>query len=151
MPKTRFQSFIFSIMMVFIMVFSMTAYTLSLKLGMLNTNILILALKEMWLEYVIVFCLIFFIVSHNSKKLAFKTFHPNNYHPVITRSAIQCFTVCQIVPIITLFARIVHNGFRNDWLFQWLKLAVICFPMALCLQLFIAGPVVRFIFNKIFN
>lgn len=150
MPKTRFQSFIFSIMMVFVMVFSMTTYTLSLNLGMFNSNVFILAFKEMWVEYVVVFCLIFFIISHSSKKLAFKAFHPSNYHPIITRSAIQCFTVCQIVPLITLFARIVHNGWTHDWLFQWIKLAVICFPMALCLQLFIAGPIVRFIFNKIF-
>lgn len=59
MPKTKFQSIIFTLIMVFCMVFCMTCYTIALKMGGLTSQVFLLAIKEMWLEYVIVFCLIF--------------------------------------------------------------------------------------------
>ncbi len=110
-----------------------------------------LAVKEMWLEYLVVFCLIFFVITNIANKLAFRIIHAGSLPPIFTILAIQCFTVCQIVPVITLFATLVHNGITQNWFCQWLQLAVICFPMALCTQIFFAGPFVRFIFRKIFK
>lgn len=60
-------------------------------------------------------------------------------------------TVCQIVPVITLFATLVHGGLTANWFFQWIRLAVICFPMALCAQVFYIGPFVRLIFRTLFK
>ena len=151
MPKTKFQSIIFSILMVFVMVYIMTIYTISLKFGSLNYEVFYLAIKEMWLEYLVVFCLIFFLITNTAKKLAFRIIQPGSMPPIFTILSIQCFTVCQIVPIITLFATLVHNGLTRDWFCQWLQLAVLCFPMALCTQLFFAGPLVRLIFRTIFK
>ena len=45
----------------------------------------------------------------------------------------------------------MDNGITPDWFFQWIKLAVICFPMALCIQVFFAGPLVRFVFRALFK
>lgn len=151
MPKTKFQSIIFTALMVFFMVYCMTTYTITLKFGALSYQVFYLALKEMWIEYVIVFCLIFFIITNTAKKLAFKTINPNNVQPIFIIIIIQCFTVCQIVPAITLFATFFHNGITANWFCQWIQLAVICFPMALCTQLFFVGPLVRFIFRTIFK
>lgn len=127
MPKTKFQSIVFTALMVFSMVYCMTVYTVALKFGGLGYQVFSLAIKEMWLEYIVVFCLIFLVL------------------------AIQCFTVCQIVPVITLFATLEHNGISSQWFCQWIQLAVICFPMALCLQVFFVGPLVRLIFRTIFK
>ena len=44
-----------------------------------------------------------------------------------------------------------NNGITPDWFFQWLKLAVVCFPMALCTQIFFVGPLVRLVFRTIFK
>ena len=152
MPKTKFQSVIFTAMMVFCMVFCMTVYTISLKSGVLNLQTFSLAIREMWLEYIVVFCLIFFVITNTSKKLAFRTIRPDdNLQPIFIILTIQCFTVCQIVPVITLFATLIHNGITQDWFFQWIKLAVVCFPMALCTQIFFVGPLVRLIFRTIFK
>lgn len=151
MPKTKFQSIIFTGLMVFVMVYCMTVYTISLKSGALNYYVFYLAVKEMWLEYLVVFCLIFFVITNIANKLAFRIIHAGSLPPIFTILAIQCFTVCQIVPVITLFATLVHNGITQNWFCQWLQLAVICFPMALCTQIFFAGPFVRFIFTKIFK
>ena len=127
MPKTKFPSIVFTALMVFSMVYCMTVYTVALKFGGLSYQVFSLAIKEMWLEYIVVFCLIFLVL------------------------AIQCFTVCQIVPVITLFATLEHNGISSQWFCQWIQLAVICFPMALCLQVFFVGPLVRLIFRTIFK
>lgn len=151
MPKTKFQSIIFTVIMAFFMVYCMTVYTVALKNGALSYRIFYTALKEMWLEYIVVFCLIFFVISKISKKLAFKTITADKSQPIFITLAIQCFTVCQIVPVITLFATLVHNGFSADWFCQWLQLAVICFPMAFCAQIFFIGPLVRCIFRLIFK
>ena len=151
MPKTKFQSVIFTALMVFFMVYCMTVYTISLKLGALSYQAFFLAIKEMWVEYIIVFCLIFFVITNTAKKLAFKILDPGNVPPIFIVLSIQCFTVCQIVPVITLFATLIHNGITSDWFCQWIQLAVMCFPMALCTQLFFIGPLVRFIFRTLFS
>ena len=63
MPKTKFQSIIFTLIMVFFMVFSMTCYTISLNMGSLTPQVFSMAIREMWVEYVVVFCLIFFLIT----------------------------------------------------------------------------------------
>lgn len=151
MPKTKFQSIIFTALMVFFMVYCMTVYIISLKFGALNYQTFGLAIQEMWLEYILVYCLIFFVITNTAKQLAFKTIDPKKVQPIVTIITIQCFTVCQIVPVITLFATLVHNGITSNWFCQWIQLAVVCFPMALCTQIFFIGPLVRFLFRFIFK
>ncbi len=150
MPKTKFQSVVFTLLMVFCMVFCMTSYTIALKFGGLNYQVFAIAIKEMWVEYVIVFCLIFFVITKLAMKLASRVIDPAKSQPIFMILAIQCFTVCLIVPTITLIATFLHNGFTADWFTQWIQSAVLCFPMALCLQVFYVGPLVRFVFRHIF-
>lgn len=151
MPKTKVQSVVFTMMMVFCMVFCMTCYTIALKFRGLSYQVFYLAIREMWVEYVIVFLLIFFAITKIAKKLAFRILTPGIDKPIFVTVAIQCFTVCLIVPTITLFATFFHNGFTTDWLVQWIQLAFLCFPAALCLQIFLVGPFVRLIFRTIFR
>ena len=151
MPKTKFQSVVFTLMMVFCMVFCMTVYTIALKMGQLSYQVFLLAIQEMWLEYIIVFCLIFFCITGLAQKLAFRILTPGADKPIFITLAIQCFTVCLIVPTITLIATFIHNGVTADWFPQWIQLAARCFPTALCLQVFFVGPLVRLIFRTIFK
>lgn len=151
MPKTKFQSLIFTLMMVFCMVFCMTAYTITLKMEGLSYTVFALAIKEMWLEYVIVFCLIFFVISKMAQKLAFRIVTPEADKLIFVILAIQSFTVCLIVPTITLIATFIHNGLTVDWFTQWIQQAALCFPAALCLQIFFIGPLVRLLFRTIFS
>lgn len=151
MPKTKFQSVVFTAIMVFCMVFCMTAYTIALKFGGLSYQVFGLAIKEMWIEYIVVYLLIFFVITKTAQKLAFRIFTPGVDKPIFLILAIQCFTVCLIVPTITLFATLLHNGLTGEWLVQWLQLVFLCFPVALCLQVFFIGPLVRFIFRMLFK
>ena len=136
--------------MVFCMVFCMTCYTISMNMGGLTPQVFLMAIQEMWLEYVVVFCLIFFIITELAKKLAFRVVTPGKDAPIFIILSIQCFTVCLIVPVITLFATLVHNG-TNGWFTNWIQLAFLCFPVALCLQVFFIGPLVRLIFRTLFR
>lgn len=151
MPQTKFQSFVFTILMVFCMVFSMTCYTLTISMGGLTAGTFGIAIREMWIEYVIVFCLIFFFITKNAQKLALRIIIPGQDRPIFMILAIQCFTVCQIVPVITLIATFLHQGVTANWYTQWITTAVHCFPMALCLQIFFVGPLVRHLFGLLFS
>ena len=50
MPNTRVQSFIFSIIMVFCMVYVMTCYNIARNTGGLTYQVFGLAIKEMWID-----------------------------------------------------------------------------------------------------
>lgn len=150
MPKTKFQSVIFTLIMVFCMVFCMTCYTIALKMRGLSVLVFSLAIREMWLEYLIVFCLIFFLISKAAQKLAFRIVNPEIDRPIFVILAIQSFTVCLIVPIITLIATFLH-GNASSWFTNWIQLAFLCFPVAYFLQIFFVGPFVRFVFRNLFH
>lgn len=115
MPKTKFQSVIFTALMAFCMVYFMTVYTITLNYGALSYQIFLMAIKEMWLEYIVVFCLIFFLITNTAKRLTFSIINPECTQPIYIILAIQCLTVCQIVPVITLFATLIHNGISGGW------------------------------------
>ncbi len=151
MPKTKFQTVIFTLIMAFFMVYCMTAYSIAVNTGNLTYGIFAEALKEMWAEYVIVFFIVFFAVSKIAMKLAFRIVNPKEDKPIFVILAIQSFTVCCMVPTITLIATFLHNGFTAEWFPLWIKSFVISFPMAFFLQIFFIGPLVRLIFRMIFK
>ena len=147
MPQTTKQSIVFTLMTVFFMVYCMTIYTIALKIGGLTGPVFSMAIREMWIEFVVVFCLIFFLVTKTAMRLTGRLFTFGEDKPIFIILSIQCFTVCLIVPMITLFATFFHNGFTAQWFVQWVSLAAYCFPVALCLQVFFVGPLVRWIFR----
>lgn len=151
MPKTKFQSVVFTLMMVFCMVYCMTCYTVAIGMGGLNNQVFLIAIKEMWIEYVVVFILIFFVITKLAQKLAFRIVTPGKDKPIFVILSIQSFTVCLIVPVITLFATFLHHGFNASWFSQWIQTWVLCFPMAYFLQIFFVGPFVRLLFRTIFK
>ena len=149
MPETKIQSIIFTLIMVFCMVFSMTCYTVAIGMGGLHNEVFKIAIREMWVEYVVVFILIYFAITKLAQRLAFRIVTPGKDKPIMIILAIQSFTVCLIVPVITLFATFLHNGYSEQWFSQWIQTAVLCFPMAYCLQIFLIGPFVRLVFRKL--
>lgn len=150
MPRTVSQRIVFTLMMVFVMVFAMTVYTVAISQGGLTGQTFRIAIQEMWVEYVIVFCLIFFVITKLAMKLAARMVDPRENGRGLVTVSIQSCTVMCIVPIITLIATFLHNGFTSQWFVQWITTWVQCFPMAFFLQIFYAGPLVRFVFRHIF-
>ena len=136
MPKTKFQDFIFTIIMVIVMVYAMVCYNIAFDKGGMSSDIFLLALHELPIMGAVGFVLEFFAVGKLSQKVTFKHFDPKNTNPFVITVMISSVTVAFMCP------HIVPN---------FLQICVRNFPMALFWQLFYAGPLVRFIFRLIFK
>lgn len=149
MPKTKFQDFIYTIIMVVIMVYAMVCYNISINMGGLNNNIFLFALKELPLMATVAFLLEFFIISKLAKKITFKLVSPEDTKPIFITVIMSSIIVCLMCPAMSLIGSLLFNfdNFSNI-ISHWLQAIILSFPMALCFQVFYAGPFVTFIFKK---
>lgn len=151
MPKTKFQDVIFTIMMVIVMVYAMVVYNISIEKGGLNNQIFYLALGELRIMGVVAFVLEMLIAGPLSKKLAFRLVTPGEDKLIFVILTISAFTVCLMCPMMSFVATILFKGgIHSQLIATWLQTSAINFPMALCWQIFFAGPLVRLIFKRIF-
>ena len=122
MPKTKLQNIIFTLIMAFVMVYAMVCYNIALdKEGMI-------------LEY--------FVVEKLSQKLAFRMVSPED-KPIFITLAISSMIVCLVCPVMSFIATCLFMHPGNQIIALWLQKTVQNFPMALCWQIFFAGPGVR--------
>ena len=152
MPKTKFQDFIFTIIMVIVMVYAMVCYNISINIGGMSNKVFIMALGELPIMGAIAFLLEFLLIGHITKKIAFNMVNPKETKPILMIIIISSLTVCFMCPLMSFFATVLFNysGIGN-LLANWFEITVKNFPMALCWQIFYEGPFVRFIFRKIFK
>lgn len=152
MPKTKFQDFIYTIIMVIIMVYAMICYNVAVNMGGMSNKVFIAALGELPIMGTIAFCLEFFLIGKLSQKIAFKMVNPKEEKPIFINIAISSVIVGFMCPIMSLIGSLLFgfNGASNI-IANWLQTFTLNFPMALCFQIFYAGPFVRIIFNKIFK
>lgn len=69
MPKTKFESVVFTAITAWIMVYIMILYNKVLAMGSFTNETFLIALKRMWVEFVIIFLCAFFISSRVAKFL----------------------------------------------------------------------------------
>lgn len=152
MPKNKFQDAVFTVIMVIVMVYAMVCYNISTNMGGLSNEVFLMALKELPIMGVIAFILEFFLIGKLAQKLALKLLDPKKTPSILITIGISTVIVCFMCPIMSFFGSIFFNyeGMENI-IAKWLQIAVLNFPMALCWQIFYAGPFVRFIFRKIFK
>ena len=70
MPKNKFQEVIFTIIMVFVMVYAMICYNIVLNTGTMTNETFLLAFHELTFMGPIAFILDFFIIGGLAKKIA---------------------------------------------------------------------------------
>lgn len=99
----------------------------------------------------IAFVLDFFLVGFIAKKIAFRLFCPEKDDPFFIVIAISCVSVIFMCPLMSLAATLIFKHAGAEFVAAWLQTTALNFPMALCWQLFYAGPIVRFIFSLIFR
>lgn len=150
MPKTKFQKIIFGIIMALVMVYGMEVYNTSLIHGGLSNSLFLIPLGELLLLGITVIVLETLVGGPLARKLAFKLVDPKKDKPIIIILAISVMTVCCMCPIMSLVATILFKGVDVEFFAKWIQTVIINFPMALCWQIFTAGPLVRFIFRKLF-
>src|SRR5699024_12543442 len=81
MPRTKKQELIFSLLMVFFMVYAMICYNIALNMGGMNYAVFGAAFHELIIMYPIAFLLDFFFVGNVVKKTAFKIVDPEKENP----------------------------------------------------------------------
>lgn len=152
MPKTKFQDFIFTVIMVIVMVYAMICYNIAISNGELTNSVFLEAFKELPIMGVIAFILEFFIIGKVTKGITFKLINPEKVPPILITVMISSLIVAFMCPIMSFMATVIFNYTNLESLIStWLQITILNFPMAFFWQIFYAGPLVRFIFRKLFK
>ena len=151
MPKTKFQEVIFTIMMVFVMVYAMICYNIALNVGGMNNTVFLSAFHEFVIMAPVAFILDFFFVGHIAKKTAFRIVNPEKENPFHLVIAISVVSVAWMCPLMSLVATILFKDAGSQFIAVWLQTIALNFPMAFFWQMLYAGPFVRFLFRQIFR
>ncbi len=72
MPKTRGESIFFTSITAWMMAYVMTLYNTVLATGTFTNLTFFIALKNMWIEYIIIVLLAYFVSGHLAKMCAFR-------------------------------------------------------------------------------
>lgn len=153
MPQNKRESFIYTIMMCFIMVFWMSMYNVALHMGRFSIDVL----KEGWLGFPIayIFAMLcdWFLVSGFAKNVAFRFLVKPGSSSTKKIIAISCCMVIPMVILMSLYGALevsITTGNLGALWIIWLTNIPKNFIMALPFQLLIAGPIIRTLFRKIF-
>ena len=149
MPKTLFQRILFTIIMATIMVYGMVVYNVALNTGGVTNQTFLLALHELPIMVPVAFVLEFFVVEKLATRLAFTFMRPTDRPQFITY-AISLMIICIMCPIMSLIATILFKNAGSQFVAVWLQTTFMNFPVAFFWQLMYCGPLIRFLFGKMF-
>ena len=153
MPKTKLQEVVFTILMVFVMVYAMICYNIALNMGGMSNVVFLNAFHELIIMGPLAFILDFFLYGSLSKKLAFRIVTPGVDKPImlILVIAISVESIIGMCPLMSLAATLLFKNAGTQFVSVWFQTTAINFPMAFFWQIFFAGPLVRTIFGMIFK
>ena len=152
MPKSLGQEILFTILMVFVMVYAMVCYNIALAMGGLSNSVFLLAFHELPIMMPLAFVLDFVIVGPIAKKITFSKFKSEEANPVFIILSISICSVWLMCPLMSSAATILFKGgFQKEMLSIWLQTTAFNYPMAAFWQLLVAGPLVRAIFALMFK
>ena len=83
MPKNKVQEVIFTILMVFVMVYAMICYNIAVETGGMTNLVFLHAFRELLIMGPIAFLLDFFLVGGLAKKAAFRIVNPEKDNPFL--------------------------------------------------------------------
>lgn len=149
MPKTRLETIFFTAITAWMMVYLMTLYNTVCATNNFTNHTFLIALKEMWVEFILIFLFAYFVSRHIAKYFAFRIVKPGD-RPVFIIFAIQIFTVVIQVAFASIIGVLHGFGFSSNFIPDYLVTYCKNFIMALPLQLFIVGPLARLIFRSVF-
>ena len=78
MPKPKGESIFFTAITAWMMVYVMTLYNTVLAMGSFTNATFLIALKGMWIEYIIIGLLAYFVSGHLAKMCAFRVVQPGD-------------------------------------------------------------------------
>lgn len=151
MPQTKFENFIFTLIMAFLMVYAMICYNIALNIGGMKDAVFMMAFGELRIMWPAAVILEMFVMERPVMALTSRVV--TKEMPFFIILLIRCaLTVCLMCPTMSLIATLLFKDYRSAGLVSiWLQTAAFNFPMALCWQIFFAGPAGRCIFRNIFR
>lgn len=150
MPKNKFQEVVFTVIMVFFMVYSMICYNIRLNVDDMTNSIFLSAFHELIIMGPIAFVLDFFIVSKLAFACASRMVDFRNCHPFSMILAISVASIALMCPLMSFAATLLFKNAGSQFIAVWIETTAMNFPAAFFLQLIYVGPLVRFIFRHIF-
>lgn len=147
LPQNKFQEVIFTMFMAFVMVYAMICYNISLNVGGLKNFVFLAAFKEMIVMWPIAVVLELLFVGKLAQKLAFRFVTPGKDSIIMVILAISTMSVCLMCPLMSLIATILFKNAETEIVAVWLQTTAMNFLVALCWQIFFAGPFVRNVFG----
>ena len=151
MPKTKFQEFIYGVLMTFFMVLAMELYNTGMRMGGLTNDALPLALHEMTFMFPICFVMGFCFIDRLAPKIAFRMAIPGVDNPLFVILVRASVTVAFMCPIMSFWATLIFKQPGIEFIPVWLQTVACNFPMAFFWQIFYCGPLVRWLFRTIFR
>ena len=147
LPQNKFQDVIFTLFMAFVMVYAMICYNIALNVGGLQNFVFLAAFKEIVIMWPIGVALELLFVGKLAQKQAFRFVTPGKDLMIMMILAISAMSVCLMCPLMSLAATILFKDAGSEFIAVWLQTTALNFPMALCWQIFFAGPFVRNVFG----
>lgn len=144
-PQNKREDIIFTVMCVSFMCFCMLTYNMILTMGF-TWEAILQAWKMFPLTFAVCFCVDFFIVCPNTKRIMNKIAGPW-MKPWMGTLLFQFLTVCQVVILESFYGALMSTGFTNEVWMSWLHHIPLNFIAALPLMILVAGPFVTFLFR----
>ena len=148
MFKSKWHEVLFTLITSGLMIYLMGVYNVALHTGGLQYSTFLHAAFSFPLEWLFGFLCAYFIASRTSKYFAFKVAKPGD-RPIFIILCIQTFTVCTMVPLMSLFGTVESSGLTIDLPVIWLQTITLNFIMAYPLQIFVVGPFCRRLFRPL--
>lgn len=152
MPKTTFQRVVFTFFGVLLMATTMATYNKYLVYGEFSPELFYQVSIAFLQKAPVAFLLQFFVVQKFAGKQAAK-------YPTDNKILYQCirtgFTVLLMCPIMCLYSNVI-NMISFGWSFAqlleaWITKMPVNWVFAFCVQIWILGPVNRFLFRCVFR
>lgn len=147
MFQTKLDECGFTLLTSGLMIYIMGVYNVALHAGGLQYSTFGIAAHSFPLEWLIGFLLAFFVASRTAKFFAFRVVQLTD-RTIFKILCIQTFTVCTMVPLMSLLGTLESSGLTADLPVIWLQTVALNFVMAYPLQIFVVGPFCRAVFRS---
>lgn len=147
MFQKKWHEVLFTVVTSGLMIYLMGVYNMALHTGGLAYATFGIAAHSFPLEWVIGFVFAACIAGPLAPKLAFRVAQRGD-RSIFIILCIQTFTVCSMVPLMSLVGTLESSGLNAQLPVVWLQTVVLNFLVAYPLQIFVVGPLVRGIFRR---
>ena len=151
MPRNKFQTIIFTLLMTFFMVYVMICYNIAIDKGNMRNEIFLMAFQELIIMWPAAFLIEMLFGEKIVMSLSQRIITPVMINTIFMKLVISAITVCVMCPVMSLIAVLLFKNPGTELIAVWVNTIVFNFPMALFSQIFFIGPLVRFIFGVMFK